>query len=283
MNEIILNGDCFNLIKDLDKNSIDLVITSPPYSDIINYGKSVSIKKPDEYCDWILPLFDEIERVLKNSGSFILNINDRCVDGFRSPFVYDLISRSQKETNIKLYDTYFWYKENPMPNGSNKRFRTSTEFIFHFVKNKDFKFYMDRVYQKISSDTISRYNRQRSEKHGIIIDGQRMRKIESLNIKKTNEKPNYSEKKRPENVFKFKTAGAARDNLIKHPAPFHKDLPSYFINLLTDEGDTILDPFSGIGTTGISCIDLNRKYIGFELNTNYADYSIQRINAYKSR
>lgn len=276
----LLNGDCFELIKDLEDNSIDLIITSPPYSDIISYGKSVSIKKTDEYCDWILPLFDDIFRVLKKSGSFILNINDKCVDGYRSPFIYDLISRSQKETDLKLYDTYFWCKETSVPNGSNKRFRTTTEFIFHFVKSKDFKFYMDRVYETLSDDTIARYGRQMNERHGTIIDGHRKREIESLNIKKTNEKRSYSDKKRPDNVFRFKTAGAARDNLIKHPAPFHKELPSYFINLLTDEKDFILDPFSGIGTTGISCKDLGREYIGFELNKSYFDYSVERINNY---
>lgn len=277
----IFNGDCFELIKDLHENSIDLVITSPPYSDIISYGKSVSIKKTNEYCDWILPLFDDIFRVLKKSGSFILNINDKCVDGYRSPFIYDLISRSQRETELKLYDTYFWYKETSIPNGSNKRFRTSTEFIFHFVKGKDFKFYMDRVYETLSDDTIARYGRQMNERHGTIIDGHRKREIESFNIKKTNESINYSNRKRPDNVFRFKTAGAARDNVIKHPAPFHKELPSYFINLLTDEKDVILDPFSGIGTTGISCKELKRDYIGFELNKSYFDYSLERINNFK--
>ena len=82
---------------------------------------------------------------------------------------------------------------------------------------------------------------------------------------------------RPDNVFRFPTAGQARDNVIRHPAPYHKELPSYFINLLTDEGDTILDVFSGIGTTGVSCKDLNRDYIGMELNEKYAEFSKKRI------
>ena len=139
-------GDCFELIKDLPDNSVDLVITSPPYADIVNYGKNISIKKPGQYCDWLLPLFNEIHRVLKPSGSFILNINDNCSNGLRNPFIYELIYRSQKETNLKFYDTYIWHKMNGIPNGSNKRFRNNTEFIFHFVKNqKELKFYMDRA------------------------------------------------------------------------------------------------------------------------------------------
>lgn len=279
----IMSGDCFNLIKDLDDNSVDLVITSPPYSDIVSYGKSVDIKKPSDYCDWILPLFIEINRVLKPSGSFILNINDKCVNGFRSTFIYDLISRSQRETPLKLYDTYFWHKVNGIPNGSEKRFRNTTEFIFHFTKSRDIKFFMDRVLQDVKDETIGRYNRQMTNFQGEMVDGKRIRKVR---YKKNftdgvrdheyamRELPN---KVRPDNVFRFKTASAARDNSIKHPAPFHKELPSYFINLLTDVGDMVLDPFSGIGTTGIACKELDRNYIGFELNDMYVDFSIQRI------
>jgi DNA modification methylase len=80
---------------------------------------------------------------------------------------------------------------------------------------------------------------------------------------------------RPDNVFRFPTAGLARDNTIRHPAPYHKDLPTYFINLLTDEGDVVLDVFSGIGTTGLGCND--RQYIGFELNEKYAEFSKIRL------
>ena len=125
-----IQGDTFELIKKLPNNSVDLVITSPPYSDIVNYGKDVSTKKPDDYVDWILPLFKEIHRVLKPSGSFILNINDKCERGLRSTYIYDLISRNNKETPLKLYDTYIWHKRNGIPNGGLKRFRNTTEFIF---------------------------------------------------------------------------------------------------------------------------------------------------------
>jgi hypothetical protein len=82
---------------------------------------------------------------------------------------------------------------------------------------------------------------------------------------------------RPDNVFRFANAGASKDNHIKHPAPFNKELPSYYINLLTDEGDVVLDPFSGIATTGMSCLELNRFYIGYELNETYCDFSIKRL------
>ena len=263
---MILQGDCFDLIKEQPDNSVDLVITSPPYADIVNYGKNISIKKTQEYCDWILPLFKEIHRVLKPSGSFILNINDICVGGYRSTFVYDLISRNNKETPLKLYDNYIWYKPNGIPNGSKKRFRNTTEYIFHFVKDaKQMKFYMDRV-MKPAAESFKNRLKSPINKDDEIVDGVRLRKKVMWK--------DY-DLVRPDNVFRFLTAAASRDNTIRHPAPFHKDLPCYFINLLTDEGDTILDVFAGIGTTGLCCDD--RTFIGYELNPKYAEFGNERI------
>lgn len=272
MKEVRLElGDCFELIKSQPDNSVDLVITSPPYSDIVNYGKDVSIKKPKDYVDWLLPLFDEIQRVLKPSGSFILNINDNVSKGIRNYYIYELIYRSQTETKLKLYDTYFWHKKNGIPNGSKKRFRNMTEFIFHFCKNpKEMKFYMDRVLQEPAESYKNRFKYKDSiAGQGITKNGIRyVEKGLSGELKKV----------RPDNVVRFNTNGTSRDNTIKHPAPFNIELPLYYINLLTDEGDVVLDPFSGIGTTGMGCKELNRKYIGYELNETYYDFSISRLN-----
>ena len=286
----ILTGDCFELIKDIPDNSIDLVITSPPYADIISYGKDVSVKKSTDYVNWILPLFKEIHRVLKPSGSFILNINDTCKDGYRNIFIYELIYRNSIETPLKLYDTYFWHKKNGIPNGSKKRFRNNTEFIFHFCKDtKQMRFYMDRVLQEPTETTKKRYELPKYNNQGEVIDGIRNR-TKVVWVRKTSMKVDENGVKdpdlvrrevpelvRPDNVFRFSTASSSRDNVIRHPAPYHKELPSYFIKLLTDEGDSILDVFSGIGTTGVSCRELNREYIGMELNEKYAEFSKQRI------
>lgn len=269
---MILEGDCFELIKGQPDNSVDLIITSPPYADIVNYGKNISIKKPNEYVDWIIPLFREIYRVLKPSGSFILNINDNCSKGVRNPFIYELIYRSHKETKLKFYDTYIWHKKNGIPNGSPKRFRNTTEFIFHFVKDqKKIKFYMERVLREPAEETKKRGKYPWTVKaHGVIIDGERQ-KDKSL-IK------DYSaDKVRPDNVVRFPTAGLARDNTIKHPAPYHKQLPIYYINLLTDEGDMVIDIFAGIGTTGLACKELNRQFVGYELNPKYVEFGNKRI------
>jgi len=287
MEQKILLGDCFDLIKEVPDNSVDLVITSPPYADIINYGKNISVMKVDDYCDWILPLFKEVYRVLKPSGSFILNINDKCVGGYRNTFIFDLISRNNSETKLKMYDYYLWHKKAGIPNGSDKRFRNMTEWIFHFCKDKNqIKFYMDRVLEEPKDSYTNRFENDVPLGQGEIIDGKRIKTYKVRHIKKiVDGQPQHifkdkilPDKIRPDNVFRFSTAGASRDNTIKHPAPYHKELPSYFINLLTDEGDLILDPFSGIGTTSLAAKELNRKSIGFELNERYADFSIKRLD-----
>lgn len=266
---MIINADCFTTLKDLPDNSIDLVITSPPYSDICNYGKQISVKKSTDYVDWLLPLFKDIYRILKPTGSFILNINDKCDGGYRSTFIYELIYKNSQVTKLKLYDTYIWHKKSGIPNGGPKRFRNTTEFIFHFSKSKEMKFYMDRVLEEPTNGTKERIQYEfKNDGQGTIIDGERITGKVQLN----------NELVRPDNVFRFKTAGGARDNTIKHPAPFHKELPLYFINLLTDENDIVLDPFSGIATTGMACKELNREYIGIELNESYAEFSKKRLD-----
>lgn len=273
---MIIHGDAFDLIKEQPDNSVDLVITSPPYADIVNYGKNISIKKPTEYCDWLLPLFNEIQRVLKPSGSFILNINDNCNKGYRNTYIYELIYKNSINNNLKLYDTYIWHKMNGIPNGSKKRFRNNTEFIFHFVKDRKYlKFYMDRVLQEQSKATSDRRKYPwQLKNHGVITDGKRGNKTE-YNAER------LPTKVRPDNVFRFHTAALARDNTIRHPAPYHRQLPEYFIKLLTDIGDVVLDPFAGIGTTGLPCKDMERKFVGYELNEKYCDFGNKRLSQMK--
>ena len=199
----ILEGDCMELIKQQPDNSIDLVVTSPPYTDIINYGKEVSIKKPEEYVDWLLPLFIEIYRVLKPTGSFILNINDNCSNGLRNTYIYELIYRSGKETPLKLYDTYIWHKRNGIPNGGKKRFRNLTEFIFHFVKDrKQMKFYMDRVLEEPNISTLPE-RRRGKRKRVMYANNDRTHRIDYYEDNITDRS---NEKIRPDNVFRFSTA-----------------------------------------------------------------------------
>ncbi len=264
-------GDCFNLIDLIDENSVDLVVTSPPYADLRNYGEKFNIIKPDDYVDWLLPINDKIFRVLKSTGSFIINIGDKVVNRKRHIYFFDYVVRSVKETKLIFYDRYIWCKKNFMPSGSKRRFNNNFEYIVHFVKDENqVKFNMDAVREPHSELSIQRY------KYNIKIYDYKNGEKSIKNIKK----PKFNKKgKAPATVMNFRT-GCERGS--KHPAPFHTDLSDFFIKALTDKNDLVLDPFMGSGTTAISAINLGRKYIGFEINQNYIDLSNKRIKNIKN-
>ena len=125
-------GDSLELMKELDDNSIDLVITSPPYADLKKYIDFDGIH-PDKYVEWFIPYCKEIERIIKPTGSFILNINDKVQNKVRHPYVFDLISELHKQTGLKMYERLFWNKLKSLPNRA--RFGDRVEYIFWFVKD----------------------------------------------------------------------------------------------------------------------------------------------------
>lgn len=269
LNKLVF-GDCFELIKEIPDNSIDLIVTSPPYADIKSYGKKINVLHPDKYVDWFLPLMVDINRVLKRTGSFILNIGDKCLNQKRHYYPMDLAIRAEREKIINLYDYYIWYKQGGMlPNGGSKRLNHNTEFIFHFVKDvKKVKFYMDRIREPYDENTLKRVKKP-IKRYVVDENGER--------IEKNNEKWSLNENgKIPNNLLLFKTNSSNRK--WKHPAPFHPDLPKWFIEALTDEGDVVLDPFVGSGSTIVSAIKTNRNWIAFDLNETYINMSKERIS-----
>lgn len=119
----LYTGDCIELSEKLADNSIDLVITSPPYADTVKYGEKVKNYNCSQYSEWICELFRVLYRKVKNSGSFILNINDKIENGYRSTYVYELIISICKETKWRLYDRYIWYKKSTLPSTNKKKIK----------------------------------------------------------------------------------------------------------------------------------------------------------------
>lgn len=262
-------GDCMELAKKLPDNSVDLILTSPPYADTVSYGKTVKTFDPEEYVNWFLELFKESKRFLKDSGSFILNINDRATNGERNVYVFELVYRIVKETGLKLFDRYIWFKKSALPMTGEKRLNDRIEYIFHFVKDtKKFKAYTDRIREPYAEVSLKRF---KNKVHGndIIMDDGR-----TVLSQRGSSKPHPLGKK-PITVFRFDTGSALRG--LEHPAQFHPQLPEFFINWLTDENDIVLDPFMGGGTTAIASKKLNRKYIGFEINKKYIEMTNKRL------
>lgn len=283
----VFYGDCMNLVKTVPDNFVDLVVTSPPYADTLSYGNNVPILHPDNYCDWFLPLFHDAARFLKPTGSFILNINDKVFNKKRSVYVYELISRIEKETGLCLHDRYIWTKTNGLPSGSApRRLDDKVEYIFHFVRKEinrkgeykktpeSFKADVDPVREPYAEISLKRYKAPVGYNKKVDADGIAARFTPDMPLKEVvaNDKG-----KIPTTVMKFNGAGTIRSTGTKHPAPFHPDLPRWFIKWLTTEGDVVLDPFLGGGTTALAARDMNRKYIGFELNENYKPLIEERL------
>jgi DNA modification methylase len=263
----IYEGDSLKLLKDLPDNSIDLVITSPPYSTLKVYIDNPGILA-DDYVEWFIPYCKEIERVIKPTGSFILNINDKVENGFRHPYVFDLISQLHKKTGLKMFERLFWNKMKGLPNRS--RFGDRVEYLFWFAKEKDFKFNIDEMRTEYSEKSI-----------------QRMKKPLKKRFARTEENQKSDEYK----DWKPNPLGALPTTLVNisseskriadnHVAVYPVELVKYFIKGSTDVGDIVLDPFMGTGTTGLACKELGRNWIGFELQSEYIDIANQRINKF---
>jgi DNA modification methylase len=266
-------GDAMILAKELPDESVDLIVTSPPYADTLSYGNNVKVFHPERYVDWFLPLFHEARRFLKDTGSFILNINDKAVNGERDIYVFELVTRIVKETGLKLFDRYIWYKKSALPTPGNKRLNDRVEYIFHFVKDsKKFKMNMDRIRVPYKEISLRRFQ---NKVHGNdIINPKGITQLSHRD--KTMPHPLGT---KPVTVFQFDTGSALRGH--QHPAPFHPQLPEFFIRWLTDEGDLILDPFMGGGTVAEVALNLNRNYLGFEKSPTYLKMTYNRIKNYK--
>ncbi|MBN2127626.1 MAG: site-specific DNA-methyltransferase [Candidatus Diapherotrites archaeon] len=263
------SGDCIELTKKLPSDSIDLIVTSPPYADTVSYGNKVKVFNPDDYVDWFLDLSKQTHRVLKPSGSFILNINDKAKNGERSTYVFELVYKIAKETGLKLFDRYIWYKKSALPMTGEKRLNDRVEYIFHFVKDsKKFKTYTDRIREPYKEISLKRFKNKVHGNDIVLPDG-------TTKLSQRGSSKPHPLGTKPTTVFRFDTCSALRG--LEHPAPFHPQLPAFFVNWLTDEKDVVLDPFIGGGTVAEVCMKMNRNFIGFDINKKYVEITEKRL------
>jgi site-specific DNA-methyltransferase (adenine-specific) len=263
---VILTGDCLDQMKGLDRNSVDLIVTSPPYADARKntYGGVL----PDEYVDWFLPRSKEFLRVLKPTGSFVLNIKEKVVDGERHNYVLRLILALQNQGWLWV-EEYVWHKTNSMPGKWPNRFRDGWERLLHFTKSlSGFKMNQDAVRVPIGDwSKTQRTTLRKSDGRRERANGSGFGTNDSAWLDKTTVFP--------DNVLTVPTENANRN----HSAAFPESLPEFFIKLFTDEGDVVMDPFAGSGTTLAVAKRLDRHYIGVEQHQINVDVIRQRLGA----
>ena len=252
----LYQGDCKEELKKLPDNYIDLIFTSPPYADQrkSTYGGI----RPERYVDWFLPITQELLRVLKPTGSFILNIKERVVEGERHTYVLELILALRKQGWLWT-EEYIWHKKNSHPGKWPNRFRDSWERLLQFNKSKSFHMYQEAVMIPIGDWSKSR-----------------LKNLSETDLKRDNSRVGSGfgkkvsnwvdrEKVYPSNVLHL----ATECNNKNHSATFPESLPEWFIKLFTKNNDIVLDPFMGSGTTILVANSLGRNAIGIDLLKEY--------------
>jgi site-specific DNA-methyltransferase (adenine-specific)/site-specific DNA-methyltransferase (cytosine-N4-specific) len=262
----ILCGDCEEVMRSFPDNCIDLIVTSPPYADQRKhtYGGI----EPDKYVEWFLPKSKEMFRVLKPTGSFILNIKERVVSGERHTYVLELILALRKQGWLWT-EEYIWHKPNAMPGKWPNRFRDSWERLLHFTKNKKIKMFQDNVTVPMSRWTELRFDRMKEN------DNRRRETMTKsgfgINMSALKDKSTAY----PTNVLFLTTESHNKG----HSAVFPIKLPEFFIKLFTEENDIVLDPFAGSGTTSVATINLNRKFLAIDNIEENCNTIRQRIKS----
>ncbi len=256
MNINIYEGDCKKILKKISDNSIDLIITSPPYADQrkSTYGGIY----PDKYVKWFLPISKELLRVLKPTGTFILNIKEKVVEGERSTYVMELILAMRKQGWLWT-EEFIWHKKNSVPGKWPNRFRDSWERLLQFNKDKKFNMYQEEVMVPMGDWAKSRLkNLSETDK---VRDNSKVGSGFGKNISNWLNR----DKAYPTNVLHL----ATECNNKNHSAAFPEELPEWFIKLFTKENDLVLDPFMGSGTTLSVANRMGRNSIGIEIVSEY--------------
>ncbi len=249
-------GDCKEILKELPTNSVDLIFTSPPYADQrkSTYGGI----HPDKYVEWFSPISEQLLRVLKPNGTFVLNIKEKVVDGERSTYVMELILEMRKHGWFWT-EEFIWHKKNSYPGKWPNRFRDSWERLLQFNKDKKFNMYQEEVMVPTGDWAKARLkNLSETDK---IRDNSKVGSGFGKNISNWLER----DKAYPTNVLHL----ATECNNKNHSAAFPESLPEWFIRLFTQPGDVVLDPFMGSGTTNSVAKRMSRNSIGIEISEEY--------------
>jgi len=286
-------GDSRELMAGLPDASIQLVFTSPPYA--LHFKKEYGNVHKEEYVNWFLGFAKQIFRVLRDDGSFVLNVGGSYNAGVptRSVYHFKLLIALVEELGFHLAQECFWYNPAKMPAPAEwvtvrrVRVKDSVEYVWWFSKTPWPKANNRNVLKPYSKDML-RLN-QRGVRETIRPSGHHINSSFVSVDAGGSIPPNVIENDHAEDMLKFGN-NSSNDQFTKrckelgikiHPARFPTSLPEFFIKLLTDEDDVILDPFAGSNTAGVVSEQLARRWIAMDLSQEYLEASKVRFPAAK--
>ncbi len=303
----IYHMDCLEGLKQLDDESIDCVVTSPPYWNLRDYKVEGQIGlEPtfEEYIEKLLKIFDEVKRVLKPTGTCWINLGDtyssihisgnpgknsiignktgkaqsikqiksinlppKCLCLIPSRFAVEMINRGWI-----LRNEIIWYKPNAMPESVKDRFTVDFEKIFFFVKNK--KYYFEQQKEKAKPESAKRYKYEfmKGSKH-------KSGGYSPNEAKHTAGFKNFDGKRNKRSVWTINTKPFSESHFAVYPP----ELIEPCILAGCPEGGIVLDPFMGAGTTALVALKYNRNFIGFEINKEYINIAYKRLGTINKR
>ncbi len=249
-------GDCKKELEKLTDNSVDLIVTSPPYAD--QRKNTYGGIRADKYVEWFLPISEQLLRVLKPTGTFVLNIKEKVVEGERSTYVMELIL-AMRQQGWLWTEEFIWHKKNSYPGKWPNRFRDSWERLLQFNKARHFNMYQEEVMVPMGDWAKTRLKK--------LSDTDKTRDNSKVGSGFGKNISNWVDRDKayPTNVLHL----ATECNNKNHSAAFPQELPEWFIKLFTKENDTVLDPFMGSGTTLSVANRMKRNSIGIEIVPEY--------------
>lgn len=254
----LILGDCREVLKTFADNSVDLIITSPPYAD--SRAQTYGGIHPDKYVEWFLPVTVELLRVLKPDGTFILNIKEKTVNGQRHTYVIELILEMKRQGWLWT-EEFVWHKKNCYPGKWPNRFRDAWERLLQFNKTKKFNMYQCAVMLPMGNWAEKRLKN--------LSETDKTRDPSKVGSGFGKKVANWLDRDKvyPTNVLYMATETRNKN----HSAVFPESLPEWFIKLFTKEGDVVLDPFMGSGTAVRVAQCMARQAVGIEVMPEYYD------------
>ena len=259
--------NCIAGMEKMDEESVDLVVTSPPYDDLRTYNDNTK---------WDINVFysvaAQLNRVLKPGGVIMWNVNDATIKGSESGSSFRQALHFM-ELGLRLHDTMIYEKTGTAFASGVNSVRYTQQFEYCFILSKGKPKTVNLLCDKKNkwAGHQSWGNAQTRKKDGSIHDpGKKSKEIKEWGV-------------RP-NIWKIKNSGGfgqSSKTSYKHPATMPEELARGHIHTWSNEGDLVLDPFMGSGTSAQICLEMLRNYIGFEIDDSYYNMCVERVKPYQ--